>query len=311
MFNKLKIIGNGFDIHHKLDTKWIDFKIYVGKSDPDLVGEIDGLLDELKYDKSNIVNWKDLESIMGGLTKIDFEDLFNEIFENSEYNPCKAAYYGDPQYNARVQKEFYNKINDSRKYFASWIVSIDLSKVNKSKYVDILSNEFIINFNYTKTIEEIYGVCDNLIWHVHGEVKNNNFVLGHNEDRNVPFYNPNISVIDFGRRGEMNIEEEDFRVIQTRSIINELYEDLYTKNHKNSKEIITKNIKKFNYLQNIEYLEIMGFGFGKYDLIYLNKIVEKLADNCEIKIYYHTDNDYDAGYKFFSNIKRNATYIRW
>lgn len=70
--------------------------------------------------------------------------------------------------------------------FARWISTIDVKNAEVKKDFENLliedENNFFITFNYTKTLEEIYGINENYICHIHGYIdEDSNILVGHGE----------------------------------------------------------------------------------------------------------------------------------
>ena len=105
--------------------------------------------------------WSDFENALG---RIDFNHTIQE--SSSDFESAKGGYC-----NMHKTKE------NIEKFFKKWIESIKIEKVRKYTFVE---DDYFVTFNYTKTLEVIYGIKENRIWHIHGK-QGGNLIFGHNE----------------------------------------------------------------------------------------------------------------------------------
>lgn len=73
----------------------------------------------------------------------------------------------------------------TRDHFREWVESIDVSKVKP--VLDLPDTASFITFNYTPTLEYVYGVCPDRILHLHGSVLNKDELLQFGSPDNNPF----------------------------------------------------------------------------------------------------------------------------
>lgn len=147
----LFIIGNGFDFQHnvhylngcneKINTSLDSFSQELKKRAPEIYNKINN-----RIEKRGFSSWNSLE-------EIDFEKLFTNGDRSTFYSELKAWIK-----NLDKNISYQNFSNDQEK----------VAEYNRIK--DIISNDktFFINFNYTKTIEKLYGYCNKII-HLHGD----------------------------------------------------------------------------------------------------------------------------------------------
>ena len=194
---KLFIIGNGFDIQHGIKSKYQDFHNYLrelymnenlknksfddfspwryyiprprnilGHFDDDQIVDVLGFLDYCLTKSQNgaelynyYVNseWWSIESI---LAKIDLREFFCELDEYPD-NDCPDVY------------KVYD-ISECFKYLngvvSMWAKNIDIKSIKPISDFEKLfdcENDLFFNFNYTKTLEEVYGAQQ--VLHVHGQ----------------------------------------------------------------------------------------------------------------------------------------------
>lgn len=284
--SKIFIIGNGFDIGHGLNTRYVNFRQFLLDNYPhadeeetypyvfrDKDGEMDCEDDVAvavlmclinSSDNSNGL-WSDLEQELGQLDySVIFDWLTDVTDRDGDIDLFKTAYQNeDMAINIQI---IMQKFSD---YFTEWIESIDYSKaVAKITFSSLVGgNDIFINFNYTETLELIYKLND--IFHIHGCV-GEEIVFGHGNKADVSDYYM-----------QHNIGAEN--------IMSEIQEQL----RKNTDEIIKSNPTLWKRIQNSNITSIYsyGFSFGDVDLVYIQKICQ-LLDTRKIVWYMH---DYDVG----------------
>ena len=210
--NRFLIIGNGFDLAHKLPTRYSDFlyvcsqfsssryKLTKPSSDNiDLVFktfvENHKNNEQLKIDiNSNL--WLDYffrtQSNMG-TDWVDFEQIIKIVCELYEKNDRKLIRYFPNEENININilvKEFNKMIKLLNEYLN--VVNEVTVNVWYKEIIDFLPTD-VISFNYTNTFNRIY---DNSIdvEYIHGKIgnrDNNSIVLGiegmTNEDHDVKY----------------------------------------------------------------------------------------------------------------------------
>ncbi len=156
---KLVIIGNGFDLHHRLNTSFNSFREYLNSINKiDLVLNIDSIIE--RHRKTlNLANqeiaWNNIESILnlefnsiyGNIEQIEnLEDLVEEFVQNFyEY-----LMYEENSANVKINENIKNLIGDA---------------------------EIFIVFNYTKTYKAYIQKENVDVFHIHGELDKNNLPL--------------------------------------------------------------------------------------------------------------------------------------
>ena len=84
------------------------------------------------------------------------------------------------------------------------------------------SDALFINFNYTKTLEDLYRIPEEQVFHLHGVIGGEGFVFGHGCDDEVSDFNP----LDVGAYLEEVVEKLKKPVDNVLTNYNELFERL-------------------------------------------------------------------------------------
>jgi len=183
---KLYLIGNGFDLAHELPTKYSSFI----DSNPD------------KYEKYYGVfrgqDWNHIEKTIGDKIlkkKEEIEKLINQI-DADEITDDIVSYYGTNDYGEidyygyehEELGDLFDDLNeltglivsfeeDFKKYLQDNISYNFKSISSLSKLID--KKAVFISFNYTSTLEKVYGIKD--VKHIHGNL-NDKIKIGYNSE---------------------------------------------------------------------------------------------------------------------------------
>lgn len=177
---KLYIIGNGFDIAHKLPTQYWDFRTYLERVDDGFLHAFEmhysiypNMSDEAKKD----LLWNELET---NLANID-EDIIIENAASIEMD-LESGDVGIEDTLYEYFTEEYQYINKLAVYLKRWIRTIKiLDTLPKVSQIDKTNHDLYVNFNYTATLERVYGIPAASVIHIHGSLRDytDDPVLGH------------------------------------------------------------------------------------------------------------------------------------
>lgn len=272
MNNTLFIIGNGFDIQHNIRTEYYAFRDYIIDNKPlykrenySTLGErvhADDISDIFLNDAESILkiidqcakdDWSDLESALG-------EHLYGLLLQHISKSPKS----NDININSFIQwaniiiSGSYNRILFPLKdLFYLWVVnslkSIDYSSKNKDeKIMNVLKdNALYLSFNYTMTLEEMYGINPNSICHIHGSV------------------NDEFKGVLFGREDYYSVDIDN-------AVVNRDLKEIKYRLIKDTTKAYLNNSDFFDKLLNIKDIYTYGFSFSDVDMFYINKISEKI-----------------------------------
>lgn len=168
MESRLFIIGNGFDLAHNLPTSFsTNFKKIAEQN------EANREFWEL-YQVEVPDMWADFEH---GLARPDFNSL-EEIFNG--YAPDYTSDRESDRNAIITQADINGNLRKSLRQFAEQADNDILNHTSLIQYKNRFNaNDYFINFNYTHTLEKLYGINKNNIVHVHGEVGKDNLILGY------------------------------------------------------------------------------------------------------------------------------------
>ena len=275
---KLYIIGNGFDIHHGLKTRYKDYKAYLKQKDSQIVQDFDKFLEGYDIDeKNNIEDWSKLEEYTKFIYRIDLRQILDDSIDVSETNIEKPSYWHEVPFFCQEHSKW---ITGLKSYVNEWIKQIDYTDAKIDPELPIDTTATYINFNYTETLQVLYDVPESNVFHIHGKGGAGEIVFGNNCPPDDEIRSSIIQTSDS--------EDDDLRISQGIDILNSELEKSKCY-YKKSNEIILRYRHLFETIDECRELVIMGFSFGPEDLCYIHKIVEKGFNIEKITIYYHSE----------------------
>ena len=167
---KLYVIGNGFDLWHKLPTSYVSFYNFAKET-----------LDEIEayylLDVKKAVPWSDFENSLGQFNWKEFYKSYNNIDVSAEDFRPSFVYGLEDDLNEQADQH----VEAIRECFHEWVTGIDVSKTDKR--LGLSKSAQFITFNYTSTLELIYSIENGNILHIHGRADGNSdqLVFGHGE----------------------------------------------------------------------------------------------------------------------------------
>lgn len=270
---KLFIIGNGFDRHHNMETGYWDFRDYLMENDSDILDTIEmfNIMTEEEL-------WSDFEANMAN---IDGELMF-EYHSYSLVDPSSDDWRDSDNhvFNQLIDKDVKNMSEKLIAQFAKWIHSVDMPEEldeGIAKRFAEVKDSYFLNFNYTPTLQNVYGIDNSKILHIHNQVEHEDseIILGHA-----------LKV-----EPEVNLEladDNDIRVSEGICSIKQYYIDTY----KQVDSVIAQNESFFNSSYKYDEIIIMGHSLSDVDFQYFEKIAMDLChESTRWVVSYHGDNE--------------------
>lgn len=232
----LVIIGNGFDLWHKLPTRYKDFYDAYSIN----LEEHTQYFNDF-YEKD--VEWAYFEESLGSFDHDSFLKGAAYLPSIEEMMENRGMLYGYEDSISDKKDELIESITQS---FNKWIASI---KVNAAKKKMKMPNDCkFINFNYTTTLQDIYNITDSDILHIHGKTKEK-IIFGHGkiktmDDRDLDRYDP---WFDDPRNNAKSIS------------------DIF---HKPVHEILQRNKTRLKSYKNLKKIIVIGHSINDIDVPY-------------------------------------------
>lgn len=299
--SNLFIIGNGFDRAHGMKTSYEDFHHFIkstcknmpyigvvelvsqdseNKMNGMIVYELIEYLDffQLIIDQTEGPDWKNFEDALG---RLDFSDILKDFGD---------AYYdidSIKDLNGRSIESINQAILTVKDMFPLWVKSILIdNRINKNDRIQEFLKEphYILSFNYTDTLEKVYG--EKNVFHIHGN-QNSDIIFGHGNYVAEEVDDEGFEIYP-GADSYLNMMKAELKKLVDRIINSALTQDFL-----NSIEEITK-------------IYSYGFSYGSVDLPYIVEICRHI-DTRNITWYFN-DFSSDDEIKKYQKIVLNCGF---
>ncbi len=272
----LYIIGNGFDIHHGINSSYSNFRNWLEKNESNIYSQLCNLyeisIDENESQKwwsdfENMLSEVDLNDYVGNVVIENYPDLSKEDFRDRDYHA--AEYAADGELGALIYH--------IKRTFNAWIASLDKADCTKRIHL-IRKDSLFITFNYTRTLEELYQIPNSQVVHIHGMVGDKEIVLGHG--KNYAELKEDLEITQPQPTTDLNEQEledwysshSDFVTQQTQEVAISQIASL----QKDVQQIISDNRTIWDRLGEAETIHVFGFSFSSIDTPYLSTIIRHI-----------------------------------
>ncbi|RJF78920.1 bacteriophage abortive infection AbiH family protein [Rhodopseudomonas palustris] len=275
MGKTLYIIGNGFDLHHGIPSSYKAFGEYLRRSDDKTYKIVE------RYFSVDAQFWADFEDQLASFDGDALIEDASAFLVGYGVDDWSDAYHHDYQYEIQQAVESISTILRLR--FAEWIRHLPIPSAAEfsGRRVPVDASAIFLNFNYTPSLQRVYGVSDCNVLHIHGAAGNptETLVLGHGWEPD-----PNPDPYRFDR----DPENADIRVIEGQGIIDDYFKDTF----KPTGRIIEKNAVFFAGLSNIDRVVVMGHSISEVDRPYFEEVIKNIDVNrVRWKVSYYDDLD--------------------
>lgn len=256
MEKTLYIIGNGFDIHHGVPSRFLDFKKYLQAEDHSLLDIVERFLPVRE-------DWSDLEEALAGLDVDEVVDYASQFLMSYGAEDWSDAGHHDYQYEVgRIAEALSSSLKTS---FSVWIARLPIPsqrQIVAPLRIDPMAK--FLTFNYTDTLAAVYAVPDTHVLFIHGKaaVVTDDLELGHAWN---PAHIPSLNDVP-------DPESMDTRVMEGNEIIN----DFFGKTFKNSSAIINANLPFFKSLKEVTNVYVLGHSLSNVDKEYFATIANSI-----------------------------------
>lgn len=260
---RLYIIGNGFDLYHGIKSSYWNFKEFVEARNSDLYR----LLEE-HFDADSL--WSNFEETLADLEVDTLLQNANEYLMDYGSDDWSDAYHH--AYEDEIS-DVLNAITITLKnLFTQWILQLD---VRKSPAIKITKGAGFLNFNYTSSLESIYGIPMKSIHYLHNKAVDidSTLILGHSRKQIEKINDPRVA------------EDSDPRVWNG----NDSIERYFAKTYKRTEEIISQNIKWFECHAMAKEIFVLGHSLSEVDLGYFKQIARLCTEATWTVTYFDPD----------------------
>jgi hypothetical protein len=261
MINTLYIIGN-----HGIQSSYKAFGEYLKCQDRNTYAFVE------RYFGVDGDFWAEFEERLASFDTDTLIDNASNVLVSYAVEDWKDAYHHDYQFDIEQAVKAISKTLRSR--FEEWVRQLhipDPSHINASVRLPIDQSATFLNFNYTPSLQRLYGVPNDRVLHIHGAAADPDarLVLGHG-------WEPQKNLDPYRFAGVP--EDADIRVVEGQSIIDSYFRDTF----KPTAQIIQDNEAFFAGLSHVERIFVMGHSVSIVDHPYFRKVIRNI-DACRVK----------------------------
>ena len=250
----LYIIGNGFDLWHGIPSALEHFKEYVQNTDRDVYREVEEYLPAGE-------DWSELERAFAELDENMLYDNLGHFMASYSDENWRDSGHHDFQY--EVGNVVERLSTELQAHFANWVRSLPIPSHDTSpQHLSKLDKQAqFLSFNYTSTLNTVYGVDPKHILFIHGCVAqpNDELILGHAWD---PLSRSSLNDRPYS-------EEIDTRLMKAYDIIDRYFSATF----KHSAQIITQHASFFESLSTVEKVTVLGHSLSNVDAAYFQALL--------------------------------------
>lgn len=265
MTEKLYIIGNGFDLRHGVPSSYGDFGRYVAAVEPALHMRARDFL----FQGEDL--WSDFEAQLASLDTDLVRDSAAPFLVSYGADDWSDAYHHDYQYEINEITSALSK--DLKQIFARWVAGLEIPDLDEARIAPLALDRSanFLNFNYTPTLSELYGVGPDRILHIHGSVEEgeDSIVLGHGWRPPAP------------RQREE--DPGDPRFEEGENLIEQYFRETFKPTH----AVIRRERGFFDAQRGVKELLVLGHSMADVDLPYFRELLARIDVGATWTITYH------------------------
>lgn len=281
----LYVLGNGFDLHHGLNTSYQSFAEYLYENEDELYEDLIRYfkLVDLVKDKPSDEEWDKWSYFEETLARLNYFDLLDE-YSDLIVNISDPNYtIGDEDYYAYQIEEKVNMLTKNLiNEFNNFILSLDYRTISSALLIRLEKDNHFLSFNYTETLQKSYNIPEDRITYIHNKASPNNcnLILGHG-----------INPIDFNEKEELHpkfqnremfeiwAEEEGNKYNRSRDLAMQKAKEYFTISFKNTSKIIDDRKDFFSMIKGIEQIFVLGHSIAEVDIEYFKALKKNISDD--------------------------------
>lgn len=292
--HSLFILGNGFDLHHGLPTRYTDFMAFMKQRHSKVAGDfIKGIgLYSLHY-------WNRMDQITEDILWNDMESIFGS-YETMEMAEEHRDWDSSPDYRGPAAKQLRDILrlpNHISDYLNKWLAGVEpfLKTVLPKPRLQALFSapgSLYLNFNYTTTLESVYGLEP--VYHLHGRV-GETLVMGHGQIL-----------------GRVQMDPREYGI----NVVNEKFvESSFRASRKNCKKIMKRLPQVFEpgNLEEVSQIFILGHSLNEIDMPYFRRIKRLCSKDVQWNIFVlpGQEDQYLERMRHLPARKEKVTLMQW
>jgi hypothetical protein len=273
MRNKLFVIGNGFDLHHQIPSKYSQFGDYLKTASPKIFNYVEKYLFHEQVCENDL--WSTFEERLAHLDDDQIIEEAEQFLVSYGAEDWSDAYHHDFEY--EIEQVVGGLSTKLRDHFANWVRTLPIPASFQGpplKCIDTQSK--FLNFNYTPTLQKLYNIPNDNVLHIHGCASDPNasIILGHGCERSSQ--EMLLRQVD---------EDTDTRVAGGYQLI----DDYFTKTFKQSALIIQQEQAFFEGLKDVTDVWVLGHSLSEVDYPYFEQIIKNTSASTQWIVSYRSN----------------------
>ncbi|MDP1815420.1 MAG: bacteriophage abortive infection AbiH family protein [Leadbetterella sp.] len=295
MSDRIYIIGNGFDLHHDLKTKYSNFATYLEANNKDLY---DILKNHISFPQSDPDLWSNFEE---NLANLDVDEILSD---NSYVLPNYASddfREGDRYLFPDIMDEYFEKLKKLIEEFQGFIQNVEYLMISEELKIELESDSFFLTFNYTNTLERLYKIDKKNILYIHNSAfyGSGRIILGHGMDpkhfqEQLQEPPDDVDIDDYEKWYQENVDYEYSYNTGEENLMR-----YFEATFKPTKEIINSHSSFFSSINKYKEVFILGHSLSNIDLPYFEEIFKNSSPNTEWRVSYYNG---EEGKKHFETL---------
>lgn len=314
---KLYVIGNGFDIHHGLDTRYTTFGLFLKNHYSEIY---DLLLEYYGFDDLDPNNeqsfsdplWSEFEK---SLSLLDTKTVM-EAHSDSLAVPSSEEFSDRDWGTFQIDMEMIlEKLTVGLyKVFKEFILSVEFPPFDISKKMNLDRDAKYLTFNYTNTLANYYAIPERNVLFIHEKAESNDIelVLGHGVDpenfEDKPAQPPQgLTPEELEDWMQYMADQYDHSYELGKETIN----SYFTNTFKGTDAIIEKNKQFFCELEDIDEVIVIGHSLAEVDLPYFEHLTKSVTPNARWTATYYSNSDKDSHYNTLTHMGiKNVSVVK-
>ncbi len=312
---KLYIIGNGFDLHHNLDTSYRSFGLFLKSKYPVIYdrlieyygfSDLDGYTQKPTYDAL----WNEFEE---SLSLLDPETAF-EAHSGSLANPSSSEFRDRDWGTFSIDMEMVvdSLTTNLFKAFREFVLAVEYLPLNSDSKLYLDNSALYLSFNYTDTLEHYYGIPEENINYIHGKAQtgSGDLILGHGiEPDNFKNEDPSPPDDLTPEQMEMWIEQMSDSYDYSFELGKQELLDYFFRTFKQTKEVILLNSIFYNKIHNVDEVFVLGHSLSEIDMPYFEEITRVINGSPIFTVSYYSQKEHGSHKETLLNLGIKEKHI--
>jgi hypothetical protein len=287
MTTKLYVIGNGFDLHHCLKTKYNDFANYLREEHNDIYSTLESYV---SYPTSEKDLWSRFEE---NLANLDAEEILSEHFDtlpnyaSDDFRNRHRYVFPD------IMEEHFQKLTSGLfSAFEEFIQQVEYPNYSWLHKIEIDKEATFLTFNYTNTLERLYTIDKSKIIYIHNSAfyGADEIILGHGIDpETFEEKKPDPPAdLDPDELKDWYNGNDDYSYYEGKKNLIRYFKVT----HKPTKENINRHSTFFAKLKTVEEIFVYGHSISAVDFPYFEEIVRNISNDVKWTVSFYDSYEY-------------------